>query len=957
MAFPATFPAYAPLRSPAEASTISAAPDNRATLQRRFTTDSLKQPQMNMPSSWDPSSFNRMTAEPLDLAPSARQKVEMLQQKQREMELKQLEVMKLREQQKNYEEHMRRLAFQQQEDEREIRRIAQDLDRMTLRGNARLNSTMGRSEPTTPPDHDTFARSRAGHPEANALATPPGTVRHDQQQQQLMTPPADDIAPFISHKASKSMPGSRRNSDENENKGTPEQGLVGQRSSIRNSLPNGSIPRGASNASANLGMETTQVSRIFPPEDGPSGSGSAKNAQSTTSPDIKAFFNMTDPDDKFPILVRHGSNPGMLSASSAPLDLAVPPSKGQVTSANNGWTFSRHHHQHSLPSNSYGAPFTPTSNASPKVTVPQTDSATLGRRFERSSTDLSFSTFSDNINTKISQTEASHTNQNFMPKLQASYSTSDLPTMRTANPVNVQGYGRIAMDRPRHSREPSTSGDMSLSGGGPLAFGPPLNVNIGSMPVMTPGMQSPLPSPGIYGGPSAGLYGGYGNINIGNLTNPAYHMTSLGPFGVHPNYQQAPKAGEGPHQGGSAQNRSVQKRGHDGEANRFANTPLESLIGNIYELCKDQHGCRYLQKKLEERNPQYVQMIFLETRAHVVELMTDPFGNYLCQKLLEYANDEQRTVLVNTAAPQLVKIALNQHGTRALQKMIEYITTPEQIRTVIHALQSKVVELIQDLNGNHVIQKCLNRWKKEESKLQFIFDAVGEDCVAVGTHRHGCCVLQRCIDHAAGAQKVKLIQKITAHAIELVVDPFGNYVVQYILDLADPMLSEPLILKFRGRVCELSKQKFSSNVIEKCIRVAEQSTKKILIEEMLPNQAELEALLRDSYANYVIQTAMDYASPETKQQLVDSIRPILPAIRMTPYGRRIQSKIQVSSGGSTSTGLSFPSGGSPGAHPPAPSRSHSYSQPSVHPNLVQQQQQQQPYPSPFRPDMASSYFA
>jgi len=148
------------------------------------------------------------------------------------MELKQLEVMKLREQQKNYEEHMRRLAFQQQEDEREIRRIAQDLDRMTLRGNARLNSTMGRSEPTTPPDHDTFVRSRAGHPGANALATPPGAVRHDQQQQ-LMTPPADDIAPFISHKASKSMPGSRRNSDENENKGTPEQGLVGQRPSIR----------------------------------------------------------------------------------------------------------------------------------------------------------------------------------------------------------------------------------------------------------------------------------------------------------------------------------------------------------------------------------------------------------------------------------------------------------------------------------------------------------------------------------------------------------------------------------------------------------------------------------------------------------------------------------------------------------------------------------------------------
>ena len=71
--------------------------------------------------------------------------------------------------------------------------------------------------------------------------------------------------------------------------------------------------------------------------------------------------------------------------------------------------------------------------------------------------------------------------------------------------------------------------------------------------------------------------------------------------------------------------------------------------------------------------------------------------------------------------------------------------------------------------------------------------------------------------------------------------------------------------------------------------------------------SELDKLIRDSYANYVIQTAvcsllaegyklltiyqLDYADAATRHQLVESIRPLLPAIRMTPYGRRIQSKI------------------------------------------------------------------
>jgi hypothetical protein len=126
----------------------------------------------------------------------------------------------------------------------------------------------------------------------------------------------------------------------------------------------------------------------------------------------------------------------------------------------------------------------------------------------------------------------------------------------------------------------------------------------------------------------------------------------------------------------------------------------------------------------------------------------------------------------------------------------------------------RVVELIQDLNGNHVIQKCLN--KLSPTDAQFIFDAVGTHCVDVGTHRHGCCVLQRCIDHASGAQKAWLIRQISDNAYILVQDPFGNYVVQYILDLNEPVFTEPLVRNVCWSVlAQLSKQKFSSNVIEK----------------------------------------------------------------------------------------------------------------------------------------------
>ncbi|KII86320.1 hypothetical protein PLICRDRAFT_164809 [Plicaturopsis crispa FD-325 SS-3] len=340
------------------------------------------------------------------------------------------------------------------------------------------------------------------------------------------------------------------------------------------------------------------------------------------------------------------------------------------------------------------------------------------------------------------------------------------------------------------------------------------------------------------------------------------------------------------------------KRGDiDREFNRFAGTRLEDLQGEIPALCKDQHGCRYLQKKLEEGIPEHRDMIFRETFGHLADLMTDPFGNYLCQKLLEYSTDEQRNVICESVAQDLVNISLNMHGTRAVQKMIDFLSTRRQadlrynaqIHSIIVALSLHVVVLIKDLNGNHVIQKCLNKLAPEDN--QFIYNAVAANCVEVATHRHGCCVLQRCIDHASDHQRIQLVNEITYNALTLVQDPYGNYVVQYILDLNDNRFSDAVIRQFTGNVCALSVQKFSSNVIEKCIRVAEHSTRKMLIEELL-NRTRLEKLLRDSYGNYCVQTALDYAEPGQRALLVEGIRPVLPLIRNTPYGKRIQNKLQ-----------------------------------------------------------------
>ncbi|EFC42833.1 predicted protein [Naegleria gruberi] len=314
---------------------------------------------------------------------------------------------------------------------------------------------------------------------------------------------------------------------------------------------------------------------------------------------------------------------------------------------------------------------------------------------------------------------------------------------------------------------------------------------------------------------------------------------------------------------------------------------MTDAVGKVYKLAKDQYGCRFLQKKITD-GEQGLQMVFDEIYDHIVELMTDPFGNYLCQKLVEHCTNEHKTLIIRAVSKDLINISMNMHGTRAVQKLIECLTTQDQIGEIIEALKDSVVPLIKDLNGNHVIQRCLQQLIPENK--QFIYNAVAGRCVEVATHKHGCCVLQRCIDHAAESQRMMLIKEVIANAHTLIQNPFGNYVVQYVLDLGDDSINEKIIARFYGSIASLSINKFSSNVIEKCLRIGNENVKNTMIEEVLEDR-NLSALLQDSFGNYVVQTAISISDANQFARFNNNVKPYLPIIKNAPYYKKLESKL------------------------------------------------------------------
>ncbi|GFZ18147.1 pumilio 12 [Actinidia rufa] len=269
--------------------------------------------------------------------------------------------------------------------------------------------------------------------------------------------------------------------------------------------------------------------------------------------------------------------------------------------------------------------------------------------------------------------------------------------------------------------------------------------------------------------------------------------------------------------------------------------------------------------------PEDVEKIFLEIIVHIIELMTDPFGNYLVQKLLEVCNEAQRMQILRVITRKcgdLVRISCDTHGTRAVQKIIETLKTPEQFSMVVSSLKPGIVTVTKNMNGNHVAQRCLQYLLPEY--CEFLFEAAIGNCVELATDRHGCCVLQKCLDRSDGEHRHLLISEITSNALILSQDQFGNYVVQFIFEIHVPWATVDILDQLEGNYGDLSMQKYSSNVVEKCLKYAGEERRSCIIQELI-NNPRLDQIMQDPYGNYVIQAALNHSKIAVTQLVLDVV--------------------------------------------------------------------------------------
>lgn len=330
---------------------------------------------------------------------------------------------------------------------------------------------------------------------------------------------------------------------------------------------------------------------------------------------------------------------------------------------------------------------------------------------------------------------------------------------------------------------------------------------------------------------------------------------------------------------------------------------------NILYIFQDQSKCRNIQEQLEfhKNDKIYIQNFFEQIKPELINLIEHQFGNYVIQKFLEILILQENKQLINefisviNKNDKLYEISINIYGTRVIQKTLEKlidnnnnskIGTLELINSIKKLIENHLYDLCCDKNGNHVYQKLLKVFNNDsEYKNDFLYDNLSDISLNVALLQQGATIFNTALSLCNSKQKEKICIKIIDNIGKLINDKYGNYSVQAIINNLEKEknLIEPIYLYISDNIINLSKQKCSSNVIDKFIMKNNDYSKR-LVEDMIENNI-IEDIIKDQYGNYVVQKALIISDKDTINKIAKQIKPIIPELLESNIGRKIYEKL------------------------------------------------------------------
>lgn len=292
------------------------------------------------------------------------------------------------------------------------------------------------------------------------------------------------------------------------------------------------------------------------------------------------------------------------------------------------------------------------------------------------------------------------------------------------------------------------------------------------------------------------------------------------------------------------------------------------LQGKFVKIIKTLKGSKIFQNYLKNTPGEIIHQIFMEIKPELINIMNDSYANYFCKRFYIYLNYNDRIDFLLAIQSSIIKLSLDSIGTYPIQSIVEQVCSKNEKMIFVNSIQNSIEEFCYDTYGTHVIEKILTHF--EENYTSFIYDYVLSNLLPLAKNINGICVVKKVLIYSQ-KQEVhnRLKQFAYDNALDLIEHPYGNYVIQVILENWDEKEVEEILCKFNNKFAELSNKKYSSNVVERCLEKNPKILEKYIDE--ICSSGKVAEIMKNNYGNYVIQKALKISTDKNNRILADNV--------------------------------------------------------------------------------------
>ena len=295
---------------------------------------------------------------------------------------------------------------------------------------------------------------------------------------------------------------------------------------------------------------------------------------------------------------------------------------------------------------------------------------------------------------------------------------------------------------------------------------------------------------------------------------------------------------------------------------------LNKIKGRFEQIILTHKGSRIFQNYLKNTHSDILHQILLEIKNKLPELLKDNYANYFCKKFFDNLNQKDRIEYLTTIKKDLNTLAIDPTATYPIQGIIEKLGSKAEKKIIYLGIKDSIAYFCYNIYGTHILVKILSYF--EDEFIKEIIDYAYNNFIELSYHIHGICIVKKLLlmTHKKDLHK-NLKKKIIDNALNLIIHQYGNYVIQVIVENWDDDELEDIINLYKNKYLYLSKQKYSSNVIERIIEKNEKNLN-FYIDEIC-NDNKLSEVMQNNYGNYVIQKAVKLSNNQYKERLIKEI--------------------------------------------------------------------------------------